>query len=188
MMPMPTRPPGPRPRRRRRPGGYALIELMVVMTVVAALLILCVGTIHLLLRLDRAGRDAGDDAADLFRLAASFRADAHAAAGPNPPDAGPEGRYGFALGDGRAVEYEVREAELVRTVRRDGRVLGRSQFRRPPRAPVTFGVDRAEGGGSPPFVVLRVGIRPEGQPDGPPRPWPIEAEFARDRRRSGEVR
>ena len=171
-----------RPQR----GGYTLIEMLVVMTVVALLLTLCVGTIHLLLRLDGAGRDAGDQAADLFRLARDFRTDAHAAAKSTPGAPGAADRLGFALADGRAVEYETGEAELVRTVRRDGKVVGRSQYRRPQRAPVAFRVDQPEG--SPPFVVLQVDVRPEGQPDGPTRPYRIEAEFARDRRRSGEVR
>jgi prepilin-type N-terminal cleavage/methylation domain-containing protein len=165
------------PDRRR---GYALIEMVVTMTVLAALLGLCVGTIHLLMRLDRAGREAGDEAADVFRLARDFRADARAATDAEPPAPSSE-RFAMALPGGRAVEYTVRPDDLMRTVRKGDRVVAREMYRRRPRSSVAFAVDRPSG--SPPFVVLRVGRPPEGQPDGPARVQEIEAEFGKDHRR-----
>ena len=69
--------------RRRR--GYALIEVMVVITITAVMLGLCAGMIHLLMRLDRSGRSTAEEAADLARLARDFRADAHASSPVDPP-------------------------------------------------------------------------------------------------------
>jgi len=46
-----------RPRRRR---GYALIELLVLITIVAVMLGLCAGMLHLLMRLDRVGGRSPD--------------------------------------------------------------------------------------------------------------------------------
>lgn len=171
-------------RKAGRRGGYALIEMMVTMTVLAALLGVCAGTLHLLMRLDRAGRAAGDEAADLFRLARDFRADAHRAVNAEAPAASSE-RFAFALPDGRAVAYEVRPGDLLRTVKQGERVVGRETYRRSPRGSVAFDVDRQSG--SPPFAILRIGRTPEGLPDGPARVQEIVAEFARDRRQAGRT-
>ncbi|WP_435016123.1 pilus assembly FimT family protein [Tundrisphaera sp. TA3] len=166
--------------RTKPKGGYALVELLVVMTLLAILLGLCVGTLHLLMRLDRSGQDAGAEASDLFRLARAFRADAHAARDPEPPAASAE-RFAFATADGRSVEYAARPGDILRTARQGDRIVGRDTFRRPPGGPVAFAVDRPEG--SAPIVVLRIG-RP---PGGPGWGQAIEAEYGKDRRRSGSA-
>ena len=171
--------------KRNRTCGYSLIELLVVITVLASLLGLCVGTLHLLMKLDRAGRDASDEAADLFRLARDFRADVHAATDAEPPSPSAE-RFSLALGEGRTVDYAIRPGAITRLVRLGDRVVGRESYRRPAKAPASFDVVRHEG--SPPIAVLRVVLLPEGMPDGPGREQAIEAEFARDRLRHGWVR
>ena len=169
---------------RTRPRGYALVEMLVVMTMLAALLGLCGGMLHLLTRLDRAGRVVNDEASDLFRLARDFREDVHAARDPGPPAASTE-RFGFALGDGRSVEYAARPGDILRTVKQGDRVVARELYRRTKRASVAFAVDRPNG--APAMAVIRVGRFPEGKPDGPERVQEIVAEFARDRRRSGSA-
>jgi type II secretory pathway component PulJ len=127
-----------RPVRRR---GFALIECLVLITVMATLLGLCAGTIHLLLQLDRSGRDASEQAADLARLARDFRADAHAAARVDPPG---RSALNVVLSDGgwRTVEYAVRPGDILRTVR-DGDEIGRREtYRRPARAPARIELTR----------------------------------------------
>ncbi len=56
-------------RSRRGPGGWALMECLVLISVMTVLFALCAGTIRLLMKLDRAGRAARDQASDIRRLA-----------------------------------------------------------------------------------------------------------------------
>ncbi len=159
---------------RRR--GYALIEMVLVISLTALLLSLCAGMIHLLLKLDRAGRSTASEAADLARLARDFRADAHAS------QADPDGRSAEKLtlagAGGRTVEYLVRPRDLLRTVREGDKVRAFETYRTPPRASVRIEV----GDGPRPFATVILDRPAEGPDNNLYRDYRIEAELARDRR------
>lgn len=124
--------------RKSRPG-YALIEVLTTATVLAILLGLGAGLLHLVLRLDRSGRDALDLATDQARLAQAFRADAHAATLDLPQMTDPQ-RISFKLADSGRVDYSTRPQAILREVFRGDQLRQRELYRRPPRAQVRFEV------------------------------------------------
>jgi len=164
-------------RPRRRPG-YALIELLVVMTVVGVMLGLCAGTIHLLMKLDRVGRSASDEAADMARLGRDFRADAHASTATEPAGISPDGLT-LALAEGRTVEYQARPGDFLRTVREGEKVRHREQYRRPARSAVRFEVSRD---GPAPIVSILIVREPGGRDGSPGRDVRIDSALGLDRR------
>jgi hypothetical protein len=70
-------------RSRATRGGYALIEIVLAIGAVAIVLGMCAGLLHVLLRLDRAGRSHVVETATIGRLARQFRRDVHAASEVN---------------------------------------------------------------------------------------------------------
>ena len=161
---------------RRR--GYALIEVLVVLTVAAVMLTLCAGTVHLLLKLDRSGRAASEEATDLARLAREFRADAHASAPLDPPAGGAD-RMTFTIEGGKTVEYQVRPRDVLRTLREGDKVRRFETYRRPARASVRFEV---AGDGPRPLATVIVDRPLDGRDDSLYRDYRIEAELGKDRR------
>jgi hypothetical protein len=93
----------------RRPGrGFALIECLIIATSAAIAIGLVVVSIQSLLMLDTTARRAQDESRALARLAARFRADAHAAARATPPPAEaatPVDRLRFEDAAGGWAEY-----------------------------------------------------------------------------------
>ena len=73
--------PGVRSSRCPARGGYSLVELLIVISILTFVLMLCGMTLQSLFRLDRVGRHDTLEARTLDRLAESFRTDAHAAVG-----------------------------------------------------------------------------------------------------------
>ena len=128
----------------RRPRGYSLIELFVVMTVMAVLMALGAGLIKLVLKLDQSSRDAGLVASDSARLARAFRADAHESTGEVEVRTGGE-QVAWALPEGDRVAYVARAADILREVRRSGRNPCREAFRLPPGASARFESTREAG-------------------------------------------
>jgi prepilin-type N-terminal cleavage/methylation domain-containing protein len=163
-------------RTHRR--GYALIEVLVVLTVAAVMLTLCAGMVHLLLKLDRSGRAASEEAADLTRLAHDFRADIHAAEPATPPARAAD-RWTLSLDGGKTVEYQVRPRDVLRTLREGDKVRRHETYRRPPRASVSIEVGHD---GPRSLASLVVDRPPDGQADSLYRDYRIEAELSRDRR------
>ena len=159
-------------------SGYALVELLVVLTVASVMLTLCAGMIHLLLKLDRSGRTASETAADLARLARDFRADAHAAAPIVPPIRAAD-RLALSLDGGKTVEYQVRPLDILRTLREGDKVRRYETYRRPSRSSAAIEV-RAEG--HRPFASLVVDRPSDGRDDSLYRDYRIEAELGKDRR------
>lgn len=158
--------------------GYALIECLVLITVMAALLTLCAGTIHLLLKLDRAGRDASEQAADLARLARDFRDDVHSAT-TEAPERPAADRIVLATDGKRTVEYAIRPVDVLRTVREGEKVRRFETYRRPAKA--TARIEMVRDGPRPiAALVLDMPAR-EGEPS-PYRDYRIEAEVGKHRR------
>jgi len=61
-----------------RRGGYAIIELLIVMTSLVVIFGLCVALIHALLKLDRSSRAHLAEASTRDRFVRQFRSDARA--------------------------------------------------------------------------------------------------------------
>jgi hypothetical protein len=150
----------------------------VVLTVAAVMLTLCAGTIHLLLKLDRSGRTASEEATDLARLAHDFRADVHSAV-PVAPPARAADRTTLSLDGGKTVEYQVRSRDVLRTEREGDKVRRYETYRRPSRAAVTIDI-KTEG--RRPFASLIVDRPADGRDDSLYRDYRIEAELGKDRR------
>jgi hypothetical protein len=139
---------------------------------------LCAGMIHLLLKLDQAGRASSDLAADLARLARDFRADAHAALPVDPTDQ-PHQQIKFSIAGGKTVEYLVRPGDILRTLREGEKVRHFDLYRRPPKAAVSIEVTRE---GSLPFASLVVDRPPNGVDDSLYHELRIEAELGKNQR------
>ena len=166
-------------RIRKRRGAYSLVECLVLITVTVVLSALCAGTIHLLLKLDRAGRAASEEAVALARLARDFRDDAHQAA-PGEPPAKSDDRITLDLGGSKTVEYAVRPGDVLRTLRQGGEVRRYETYRRPARASARFEVSSE---GSRPIAAI-VLDRPEDDRElSALRDFRIEAELGRLARR-----
>jgi prepilin-type N-terminal cleavage/methylation domain-containing protein len=172
----------------RRRSGYALIELLVVLTVTAVMLTLCAGMIHLLLKLDRTGRTAAEESADLARLARDFRADVHASldiraeAQPSTPSKPTEVSKNWAtltLDGGRTVEYQSRPRDILRTVRDGEKVCHFETYQRPARTTVKFWMD---GAGPRSTAILMIDRPTDGRDDSFYRDYWIEAEIGKDHR------
>ena len=169
--------------RNRRRRGYALIELLAVLTISAVMLTLAAGLLHLLMKLDRNGRDALDESADLARLSRAFRADAHASTTFEPTEQ-TENLCKLQLENGRSVEYQVRTGDLLRTIRDGEKVRGFETFRRPPRTAVKFRLDGAppRPPGQRPFLILTIDRPPDGRDNASRHDWSIQAELGKDQR------
>ncbi len=163
-------------RSRRR--GYALIEVVLVVTITTVMLGLCAGMIHLLMKLDRSGRSTANEAADLARLARDFRADAHASA-PVDPSSRSDEKLTLTLDQGRSVEYLVRPADMLRTLREGTKVRRYETYRTPARSRVRMEIS-GDGPGS--FATLVIDRPADGQDDSLYRDYRIEAELGKDRR------
>ena len=162
---------------RRRPG-YALIELLVLITAMTVMLGLCAGMIHLLLKLDRVGLTASDEAADMARLGHDFRADAHAAP-PEGPRTKTDDKFTLTIAPGQAVDYEIRPGDILRTARDGDKVRRRETYRRPERSSVRF--ELTTDGPSPIASLIIAGERGENE-SRPGREFRIDAAIGLDRR------
>jgi prepilin-type N-terminal cleavage/methylation domain-containing protein len=131
--------------RRRR--GFTLIEVIVVMMAGALVLGLCVGLIHLLVGLDRAGRAHMNERTAVARLAQTFRDDVRAAVAAEPAAGagGPGRRLVLKRPDGREVEYLVEEGAVLRAEREGEKVRHRDTFRLSRREAARLDVQPSEG-------------------------------------------
>jgi hypothetical protein len=163
-------------------GGYTLIEMVLAIGAVAIVLGLCGGLLHVLLRLDRSGRDHLVETATIGRVARQFRQDVHAAreakvSGEAAAAAGLE----LALTEDRTIVYTMRDRALVRTEKR-GDIAGRREsYALPFCRGGRFGVRNAD---SQVWVSLEL-LRGTGKDTGPMslrHDLPIEALAARDHR------
>jgi hypothetical protein len=154
--------------------GYALIEALVLITVLGVMMGLAAGMIHLLLKLDRGGRNSSDLAADMARLADDFRLDAHASSAID--------KMTLTMDGGKTVEYLVRPADIVRTLREGDKVRHYDLYRRPLNASFRLEVTRD---GAIPFAALVIDRPIDGKENSLYRDFRIEAELGKDQRRNG---
>jgi hypothetical protein len=113
--------------QHRNRGGITIIEMVVVMSGVAAVLGLCAVTIQLLLRLSTDGQARLNAATTLERLATQFREDVHdcEAASHAEKSQGKGGETAahlrLSIGPRRAVTYEARDGRVVRVESESGK-------------------------------------------------------------------
>ncbi len=162
----------------RRKPGMALVEMLVVITLMGVMLGLSAGLIHLLLKLDRGGRTSSELAADMTRLAADFRQDVHEASSTENDLKSLE-KMSMKLSGDRTVDYLVKPIEIVRTVRHGGKVKHHDLYRRPVNASVRIEVRREA---SVPFATLVIDRPLDGVENSQYVDLRIEAEIGRDRR------
>jgi hypothetical protein len=114
---------------RRR--GISMVEMMVMMTAVAALLGMTVIVLQLLMKLDADGRGRLERAGAIGRLSRRFRADAHAASGVEivAADPGKPPAMRIIPGPNRVIEYQPRQdGEIARVESVGGKVARRETF------------------------------------------------------------
>jgi len=115
---------------RRR--GFTLIELIVALSLLAAILPLAGGTVYLLLRAQTASADSLVDAMTLSRFARTFRADVHAAQSAHVDGDGSrlDEQAVFKLDPPRTISYAGEPTgAIVRTVRNGRSIERREEFR-----------------------------------------------------------
>ncbi|MFO0891440.1 MAG: hypothetical protein U0790_20140 [Isosphaeraceae bacterium] len=164
-----------RPSRAR---GITIVETIVLMTVVAAMLGLCVLMLQLLLKLDGASRERLDAASALARLSSRFREDVHAAraAAAIDPPAGPGLR--LEMPGGRTVEYQTPgRSAVIRLESEGGKPVRRERYEIPRSGPITSTLDR-EGGVQ--FARLSIPRRETRGGEEPPRIFEIVASLGRN--------
>jgi prepilin-type N-terminal cleavage/methylation domain-containing protein len=166
-------------RTRRR--GYNLIELMAVIACLSVVLTLTAGLMHQMLKLDRGGRNRAVAASSLERLGQALRADAHAATGAVETKAD---RLVIPLEGDRIIDYRVRSADVVRTVRQAGKVRGFEIYARPKGTSARFDASRE---GASTFVSLHVATSTGIDADPLYRGYRIDAETGRHPRQAKEV-
>ena len=154
-------------RRRSSSAGFSLIEMVLAISAVAIVLGLCAGLLHVLLRLDRTGRDHLVETATVGRLARQFRLDVHAA---HAAKAGggddPAAKLELVLTDDRTVVYEARPHALTRVENQGAIVQRRETYSLPFCREAGFMV-QAETAAS--WVRLRLRRSPANDKDNGPR-------------------
>ena len=135
----------------RRRGAF-LIEILVTITVLAVLLGLGAGLLHIVLRLDQKGREALNVAADQARLIEVFRADVHAATVDPAPQVAAD-HLTLAQPESGRIDYTIRTNNLLREVRQGDQIRHREVYRLSPRTSARFEATSESGR---PWVVFRI--------------------------------
>ena len=116
----------------KRRSGYALIELVAVITTGAAMLAIATGVIYSLFEAEEASRDQLKHALTTGRLADQFRRDVHAATkvteASQSPDAPHTSGWVFTLSGERSIEYLADGRSMIRTQREKGKTVRRESF------------------------------------------------------------
>ena len=139
-----------RPKSRR---GVTIIEVIVLMTGVAAMLGLSVILLQLLMKLDADSRSRFDAAASLARLARQFRHDVHAAGSVRLVEqpASKAAVLRIDSGPDRAIDYRVKgEDRIVRVETGKGTEVRRESFLVPRSSSIRLSIDGEDGASSPP--------------------------------------
>jgi hypothetical protein len=133
-------------QRRAGRRGASLVEVVVLIGAVTVIISLCGVFLHLLLRVDRAGRSAQGEASAVARLARQFRQDVRAANSGRVAVA-KEGESGgtleLTLGDGVSISYANGDGRVLRTESAGGTARRREGYEFRGFGPAAFA---AEGG------------------------------------------
>ncbi len=124
-----------RPATRR---GFTLIEMILVIGSVSVILAICGSLLHVLLRLDRSGRESLGDSVTLTRLARQFRQDVRAA---RAVDLGKEQQLELARSDGPPIIYHLDKGLLLREERKGDDVRRREAYSLTRLGPLRFESD-----------------------------------------------
>ena len=116
--------------RRAYPAGVSLIEMVLLIASITVILSACGTFLHLLMKLDRAGRDAMRDSNSVARLARQFRGDVRAAAAAKvvEPEADRPGRLELTTEGRPTVTYRVESGSLLRTESDGAKVYRREAY------------------------------------------------------------
>lgn len=165
--------------RRPKQRGYALIEMLLVISGIAVLFGLSVGMIHMLLRLDRGNRSRLGEKATISRLAHQFRRDAHAAVDVRPIEGAKHQGLALVFDDGGTIEYVDEGGRLARVESSAGETLRQETFRLPSRDRPKVELREADGRR---WGRLVLAPKPQGKEIEPPRTVLIEAWVGKDQR------
>ena len=118
--------------RRSPRRAFSLIEMVLAIGAVAIVLGLCAGLLHVLLRLDRTGRDHVVETATIGRLARQLRQDVHAAREARAgADDGSAAKLELVLSRDRTIVYEARSRALARVEHHGAVALRREVYSLP---------------------------------------------------------
>jgi len=106
--------------------GYSLVEMLVVLTVGAVIVGICVGLLHTLLRTEQNGRERVPQTRILVRLAEQFRTDVSAAV--RQVASARQGEWQFALPGDRVVTYQASPGEVRWEERTQGKPAIRETY------------------------------------------------------------
>jgi prepilin-type N-terminal cleavage/methylation domain-containing protein len=168
-----------RPDRRPR-RGWSLLELLVVITAVSILMGFTAKLATQLIQYGKSERAAVVAAANLERLGRDLRNDARAATGPAELS---ETSLVLTQAEGRSIEYLVRPADVLRTIRRSGKTQGFDTYKLPKGTLARF--ESGRDGGFPSvalFLRLDPATNPGSEAESVYRDYRIEAVPGRDAR------
>jgi len=166
------------PRRR----GITLIEIIVLMTGVAAMLGLTVLMLQLLLKLDGDSRARLGAAGMLARLAEQFRRDVHGASAARLVEQ-PSRPAGLRIepGPDRTIEYQVKgQNKVIRVESIKGKLVRSESYEIARGGPIELALEQ-EGGRR--FATLTVDRQASKNRTDPPRLFEILAQVGRNRDR-----
>lgn len=104
--------------------GFTLVEMLVVLTIGTVVAGVSIGALHLLMRIERTGRDHVPRARTLMRLAEQFRDDA----GMALDQTAGEKQWRFALPDDCSVTYRALPGEVRREEHKSGKPVRQESF------------------------------------------------------------
>lgn len=169
-------------RIQRDQRGFTLIEMLVVITLGAIVLGLCVMLTQSLLRLNRAGQARLTEGSALGRLSRTFRDDVRSALEANTDpggDAKGPARLTLTMPDRQTLEYRFEGNALLRLGRVEGEVDRVDRFHLPGRATIRPEVRDDQG---QTFVCLILDSPPDPRSRSALRGTRIEAVLGLDRR------
>jgi len=158
--------------------GVTIVETIVLMTVVAAILGLCVLLLQLLMKLDVESRARVEASSALGRLSSQFRQDLHSATRAEVIGRSGHRALRIQLTAGRTVEYLVPEkTQVLRVETEEGKPVRREQYEVPRSDPITVALD-VEGDRQ--LARLTLQRRVTREPDERPKPFEIVASVGRN--------
>jgi prepilin-type N-terminal cleavage/methylation domain-containing protein len=142
------------PLRSRRPCGYSLVEMLIVVTIASLILTSVAVALHSLFRVDRELRQELVQSIALTRISLALRMDAHEAisATLEPSDGEPQ-RILLARPQGQTVSYTVEQTRILRQLQQGDQVKHREVYPFPEGTSLTWRIEELD---SKKMVILDV--------------------------------